>query len=273
MRSSNLELSKRVFVIFNMQIQKNGTDINSVEDWFRLAPPKEGLRHWKDGRSAKELAKTWFPKSGKPHIPTDLFSLLHSHPDLFRTEILEGTPEYKIQLDNFRGETRNADLVLIGKRGESKVSINIEAKADEPYDQTIAEKLRSVNNPRSKIPDRIDLLCQALLGDTPTLNSELLLLRYQLLTGSAGALIEASRIGAEIAVFVAHVFISDAVDEQKVRLNDNDYIYFLEQMGCTDTESKKDGSLIGPLTIPGGPYVPSDIPLYVGKIKTRVSST
>jgi hypothetical protein len=256
-----------------MRIHKNDTDIYSVEDWFRVAPPKEGHRQWKDGRSAKELAKAWFPQPGAPHIPVDLISLLNSHPDLTKTEILKGTPELKIPLDNFRGETRNADLVFVGKRGESKVSINIEAKADEPYGQTIAEKLRYVNNPRSKIPDRIDLLCQALFGGTPQLNPELLDLRYQLLTGCAGALIEASRIGAEIAVFVVHVFISDAVDEQKVRLNYNDYIYFLEQMGCADTESKKDGSLIGPLTIPGGPYVPSDIPLYVGKIKTRVSST
>lgn len=252
-----------------MQIQKNGTDINSVEDWFRLAPPKEGLRHWKDGRSAKELAKAWFPKPGKPHIPADLTSFLHNHPDLIGIEIMKGTPELKIPLDNFRGETRNADLVLVGKRESSKISINIEAKADEPYDLTLAEKLRSVKNPRSKIPDRIDLLCQALIGDTPTLNPELVVLRYQLLTGCVGALIEASRIGAEIAVFVIHVFISDSVDKQKIRLNDNDYIYFLKQMGCDGAESIKDGSLIGPLTVPGGPYVPSDIPLYVGKIKTQ----
>jgi hypothetical protein len=76
-------------------------------------------------------------------------------------------------------------------------------------------------------------------------------------------------IEAVEAVFVVHVFISDAVDEQKVRLNDNDYIHFLEQMGYAGAKSIQDGSLIGPLTVPGGPYVPSDIPLFVGKIKTQ----
>ena len=98
-----------------------------------------------------------------------------------------------------------------------------------------------------------------------------LALSWGLLTGCAGSLIEASRIGADVAVFLTHVFISDAVDERKVQLNDCDYIRFLEQMGCTGSESIQDGTLIGPLTVPGGLYVPSDIPLYVGKIKTQVS--
>ena len=252
-------------------IQKNNNRIESVEDWFRFAPPKEGRRQWKDGRSAKELANVWFPQPGSPQIPTDLIALLNGHPALINIEILEGVPEHKIPLDNFRGETRNADLVLVGKRGESKVSINIEAKADEPYDQTIAEKLRSVKNPRSKIPYRIDMLCRALLEDTPALNPKLLDLRYQLLTGCAGALIEASRIGAEIAVFVIHLFISDCVDYEKVQSNGADYLEFLKCLGFPGAVSTDDGKLVGPIMVPGGPFVPSDIPLYVGKIKTKVT--
>lgn len=255
-----------------IRFHKSGSFIRSVADWFRLAPPKEGLRQWKDGRSAKELAKAWFPQPGSPQVPAELIALLNSSSDLINTEILEGTPEHKIPLDNFRGETRNADLVLVGKRGNSKISINIEAKADEPYDQTIAEKLRSVKNSRSKIPDRIDLLCQALFGETPESNPKLLSLRYQLLTGCAGAMIEASKIGAGVAVFVVHVFISDAVDDKKVRLNDIDYIRFLKRMGYTCTGNMYDGTLIGPLKVPGGPFVPSDIPLYVGKIRCSPNS-
>ena len=251
-------------------IHKNNNRIESVEDWFRLAPPKEGFRQWKDGRSAKELAKIWFPQPGALQIPADLLSVLYSHPDLIETEILEGTPEHKIPLDNFRGETRNADLVLTGKRGNSKVSINIEAKADEPYDQTLAKKLKSVKNHRSKIPDRINLLCQALFGAIPESNLDLLDLRYQLLTGCAGAMIEASKIEAIAAVFVVHVFLSDAVDDEKVRSNDDDYIRFMKRLVAPDAGNGDDGLLIGPVMVPGGPFVPSDIPLYVGKIKTQV---
>lgn len=32
-----------------------------------------------------------------------------------------------------------------------------------------------------------------------------------------------------------------------------------------------DGSLVGPLKVPGRPFIPSDVPLYVGKIKTIVT--
>jgi hypothetical protein len=254
-----------------MIIHKNNIPIESVEDWFRLAPPKEGLRQWKDGRSAKELAKAWFPQPGTPQVPTDLITLLNSHPDLINTDIVEGIPEHKIPLDNFRGETRNADLVLVGKRGDSKVSINVEAKADEPYDQMISDKLRSVKNPRSKIPDRIDLLCQALFGEPPGSSLELPKLRYQLLTGCAGALIEALRIGAKVAVFVVHVFISGVVDDEKVRSNDMDYVRFLRCLWPAGCNNIADGVLIGPISVPGGRFVPSDVPLYVGKIKTAVN--
>ena len=249
-------------------IHKNGKRIESVDDWFCLAPPKEGLRQWKDGRSAKELARAWFPQPGDPRVPSGLISLLNSHPDLIGAEIIEGIPEHKIPLDNFCGETRNADLVLIGKREEIKLSINIEAKADEPFDQTIADKLKAAKKPKSKISDGIDLLFQALFGKSPETNPELLNLRYQLMTGCAGSLIEASKIGAKIAVFAVHVFISDVVDDEKIRANDNDYIRFLKYLAGVDPGSVNDGFLVGPVMVPGGPFVSSDIQLYVGKIKT-----
>jgi hypothetical protein len=91
-----------------------------------------------------------------------------------------------------------------------------------------------------------------------------------LLTGCAGTLIEASRTDADIAVFVVHVFISDAADEQKVLLNNDDYIRFLNCLRCLENANTGDGVLIGPLRVPGGPFVPSEIPLYIGKTKTRV---
>ncbi len=250
---------------------KNGSEIHSVEDWLQFAPPKEGLRQWKDGRSAKELAKIWFPKPGTPQIPAGLTTLLNSIPDLSDTKIIEGIPEHKIPLDNFRGETRNADLVLVGTNGDTNVSINIEAMADESFDQTLYQKLRSVRNPKSKIPARIDLLCDSLFGQTPESNPDLLNLRYQLLTGCAGTLIEASKVGAGVAVFVIHVFISDAVKRKKVQSNDNDYLHFMKYLTDGAIDKTDDDALIGPLLVPGGPFIPSDTALYVGKIKTEVA--
>ncbi|MCK4311925.1 MAG: hypothetical protein KAW88_04245 [Candidatus Cloacimonetes bacterium] len=31
--------------------------INNIDDWKKLCPPEGGDKQWKDGRSAKELAK------------------------------------------------------------------------------------------------------------------------------------------------------------------------------------------------------------------------
>jgi hypothetical protein len=81
-------------------------------------------------------------------------------------------------------------------------------------------------------------------------------------------MVEALKVRATAAVFVVHVFLSDAVDDEKVRSNDGDYSLFIKHLGGLDAANVDDGTLIGPLTVPGGPFVPSDTPLYVGKIKT-----
>jgi len=49
----------------------DGKPIRSIDDWFNLAPPKKGRKQWKDGRSAKELAKAWF-RTGRAKVPEEL---------------------------------------------------------------------------------------------------------------------------------------------------------------------------------------------------------
>ena len=73
-----------------IKFHKDDSEIRSVDDWFLCAPPKEGEKHWKDGRSAKELAKRWFPCKDDPQIPNELLKLLNSHIDLKGTIIKEG---------------------------------------------------------------------------------------------------------------------------------------------------------------------------------------
>jgi Domain of unknown function (DUF6946) len=72
------------------------------------------------------------------------------------------------------------------------VSINIEAKADESFDEQIGKKLGTIKNPKSKFPDRVDHLSQSIFGQTPESNPGLMDLRYQLLAGCAGTLIDFS---------------------------------------------------------------------------------
>ncbi len=47
---------------------QHGELIACIEDWFRCAPPKRGLLQWKDFRSAKELARSFFRSGSRvPH--------------------------------------------------------------------------------------------------------------------------------------------------------------------------------------------------------------
>ena len=71
-------------------------------------------------------------------------------------------------------------------------------------------------------------------------------------------------------MFVVHVFISDAVDDRKIRSNDEDNLRFLKCLGINDAEDTVDGLLIEPIKVPSGPFVPSVIPFYIGQIKTAV---
>ena len=87
-----------------MKITKNGHTINSVRDWFRIAPPKKP-EHWVDGRSAKELAKAWFPADGTISIPPELSALLESSDVLGKAvKLSAGEPEVVVRFDSFRGD-------------------------------------------------------------------------------------------------------------------------------------------------------------------------
>jgi hypothetical protein len=58
-----------------MRIHKSGHEILSVEDWFSYTPPKKRELQWKDRRSAKELAQSWF-KTGIAKPSEELVALL-----------------------------------------------------------------------------------------------------------------------------------------------------------------------------------------------------
>jgi hypothetical protein len=184
--------------------------------------------------------------------------------------IYEGYPEHKVPLDSFKGETRNTDLMLLGYTDKKAIVISIEAKADEPFDQTIAERLNKVRGTRSNIPKRIDLLCQSLFGETVAEFPPLSELRYQLLTGVAGALIGAKKQEAEVGLFVVHEFLSEETKQEKVQENWRDFLGFIQLLpGCSNT-GILEGQLIGPIHVPGGQFVPSDTPLYLGKVSREI---
>ena len=65
-----------------LNLHKDGNEINSVEDWFSYAPPKGNERHWVDGRSAKELAKAFFRDGYMAKIPAELLRIFNAFQSL-----------------------------------------------------------------------------------------------------------------------------------------------------------------------------------------------
>ena len=200
-----------------MRISKDGRQIDSVETWFELAPPKQGLRQWVNGRSAKELAKA-FCGDGLVKVPTELASLLHSNPSLGPVEITEAWPEHKIPLDSFRGETRNADLAALAEGRTGRIAVTVEAKADESFGNPIGTVLASASV-RSNIPARIEALARSLYGEPEAAAPDI---RYQLLHGAVASLIFANEHHAVAAVFVVLEFHGRECSDKKLRRNADD---------------------------------------------------
>lgn len=145
---------------------KSGISISTFEEWELKALPIKKDLHWQKGRSAYELARSWL-ESGQPQMPIALTELLHSHMELRGFEAEWAVPEFETKLDHFRGNGRNHDLIIVGTVNAKRTLIAIEAKADESFGDLVEvyRTRRIKNNPRSKAPERIYQLTQAILGD------------------------------------------------------------------------------------------------------------
>ncbi len=256
-------------------IGKNKKPIRTVQEWKDNAPPKSPGLHWKDGRSAKELAKAWCG-TGSPIMPAELGTLLDSHPDARGFKITQAFAEHEIRFDSFFGGPCNADLALIGTASAGKVCVVIEAKADEPFSDTVEKRLQAAKTAKteSNAKSRIQGLLKTILPEhTEGLPADNVL-RYQLLTGTAGALALAAQEHADLAVFIVHEFVTNQTNPQKLAINATaykDFLHRLMQRVPTATELQR---LLGPFHAPCrategyAPEFSSGMPLLIGKVST-----
>lgn len=252
-----------------MRMHKNG-EIHSVEDWFAEAPPKRGIRQWADGRSAKELARAWFPAPGEAHMPEELQTLLDSRPETRQARLAEGEPERVTVFDRCGGEGRNADLVFWGSAPGGRLVACVEAKADEPFGEVSGEYVDQAagRNPRSRVPERFELLCRGVLGLGPECD-DARGVRYQLLTAVAGTLVEAEQHSADVALFIVHEFLG-RTDPAKVAANAADLDRFVTLLSRGSTEDVPPGTLVGPFSVPGNAHFGPTDRLFVGKCRRHV---
>jgi hypothetical protein len=257
----------------------DGFEITTVDEWLEHAPPKSREKHWKDGRSAKELARAWTGES----MPEDVLGLLRGRPEFegFQPEL--ALAEHRTRFDRFGGEARNHDLVLIGTARDERLVVGVEAKADEEFGShcvgPYVERQRRTK-PDSQVPQRADLLCRALFGRPLTTDGgadpQLSALRYQLLTALAGTAMEALIQQASRALLLVHEFVADwATTPTRLDANRRALLDFVAALGGVDASvmpaDGADSWIIGPIGLPGGDFVPSGLPMYVAKLRTELT--
>jgi len=257
-----------------MQLGKGKLKIQSVEDWYRIAPPKKGILQWKDGRSAKELSKAWCGRKDHACPPDEFAQLLLPLVNAHQLENADGWPEHIVPIDDLPGEQPNIDLAIRCNGEQGRTVICVEAKADESFGKYVSE-MRSAGVKKIKqgiatnAIKRIDHLEQLFFPGTTSRLPDENELRYQLFTGTAATLAFAKLYQAPVAVFVVHEFIFDGhVDEEKVAQNALDLGRFVTRCTGGAITSVPEGVLQGPVMTPLQPPSWGNVSLYIGKIRT-----
>lgn len=254
-----------------MVISKDNQAIQTVADWFRIAPPKGGKDQWVPGRSAYECARAWCSNATEPSVPSELSALLKSCSSTKDATITAVFPERRIRFDKLAGEPRNSDLAILAKYEEGCLAINIEAKADEPFDRYVRDVLmdgarRIAADIPTNLVARVQGLARSIFSRPLNGASALGNLRYQLLTGIAGTISFALETGASRGLFVIHEFVTDFTDDSKHEMNKRDLDAFVFRLTQGRRSTLPAGAIIGPIAIPGTPLFQTSIPLFIGKV-------
>jgi len=224
-------------------LENAATKINNLQDWHNYCPPVRKT-HWKDGRSAKELAKFWLDDKKQKQLEF-LGFIQKKLPDFNCGKIV---PEYGTAFDNYSNPRKN-DLFILEKN--SKTLITVEAKVDEPFGDIFIENLGKTikekkKNPRSRAFERMIGLYHNYFHD----NSAILNIGYQLSYWFAGTIAEAERLEVDNAIMILHTFIppsaSTPPNAEKKAIIRKDFQNFFSIIS-EGKETINNGKLIGPI--------------------------
>ena len=258
---------------YHVTISKGGIPLTSLSQWERHAGPKSADQ-WVDDRSAKEVARAWLEGEGT-RLPREVSSALIDCDAFGAVLRWEAEPEAKLRFDDFPGEPRNSDLVVYAEDSHGLYVMAVEAKADEPFGETVAETLasaleRHLENNRSKGVTRIERLATALFGPRRAGDPGLKDLRYQLLTACAGAVCEAERHGCVRALMLVHEFVTSKTFDDKHARNAADLDAFVRRLSHRSVTSVRSGAVHGPFLVPGAPLLTTSVQLYIAKVSRHL---
>ena len=183
---------------------KKTIKITNETEWFLVAPPKKGIKQWKDGYSAKELAKYATSNDNLQKLLQSIFEEI----DFNTKGSFVGIPEAVTKLPK-KGEGRNHDLLLFNK----DIVIGVEAKVNEDFGKIINEENENASENKQA---RIKELKKIVFQKSSAQNVDEL--RYQLLTATAGTLLETFDRNKSQCVFLVlsfHKFKDKANSDNK----------------------------------------------------------
>jgi hypothetical protein len=187
----------------------------------------------------------------------------------------DAEPEAKLPFDQVPGETRNTDLSVYARDAHGEYLIAVEAKADEPFSDTVGKTLenaleRYLQNPKSNGVSRIQALAQALVGARAASDPWVIHLRYQLFTACAGALCKANQLGYKRTLFLVHAFVTKRTLDENHRRNAADLDLFVHRLSQGAVKSIPSGAIQGPFIVPGSPLLSSPGMLFIGKVSRNL---
>ena len=229
-----------------IKISKNNNIITTVEEWYQFAPPKAKGKHWKDGRSAKSLAQFMTDKNQVKKLEDILVELKYD-----TNGVISCTPEANTVLP-CKGNGRNHDLLMIGE----DFVVGIEAKVSESFGEEISTELIEASDNKK---NRIDTLANKLFGCKINEVKDGLELKYQLLTGVYGTLLEAENNKKSKALFLVVVFTDGLTseDENAVNRNNDDFKNFCKCINLSEE---------------GGTICKSNVALTIKKVEISLKS-
>lgn len=174
-------------------------------------------KHWKDGRSAAELAHAWWDG-----VPAVVAAILATDSVLADAACERVVFEKRSRMPGAGAATRT-DVMAYFSSGAGPVVMAVEGKAGEPFDEIVEEWLEGGTSPASAANrrDRLDEVCK-LVGCQL---AEVAHLRYQLLVRTAAALGEAKTAGAARALVIVQSF-------DRVATGSEDFFRFAKAIGA-----------------------------------------
>ena len=208
---------------------KKTIEINSIEEWFAIAPPKDSKKQWKDGRSAKELARFATNPSFKVFIQKVLREANIDEQDF----VCEPEATTSFGKGWGKGGPRNHDLLMIGE----DTLIGLEAKVSESYGITIEKE-------KSKVKDKTRVKkCLEFFYETDEGKDNMY---YQLLTAIIGTIKAAQKQEKIKNVIVLFLILKGDVEKEKsydkkVAANNEAFKVFCNSLNINDDGRLEDG--------------------------------